>query len=1169
MAKQLKLEVLLAAVDKVTRPLKAINETAGKVSAEFRQTKSKLNELNRQAGMVDGYRKNNSALEATSAKLDNARNKASRLAREFKATENPTKAMKRELDNARSTVKSLDSAKTKLTKTVQEQRQKLEQNGISTKNLAFARSKLRNETKRLNDELAQQKDRLDAVTKQQEHLNKISKTYQKTKELQGRLAVTGAQMAAAGSGTLALMGAPAILSEQQGAAIAAQMGQSELSAEYQLVIKEVYESGAGDGIAGISEAISAVSSSLGSLKNTSQANVVEMTRQALTLSRAYGIDVSRATQTAALLVKNGLAKNANEAFDLMTSSMQSVSKEMRDELPDIIHEYSTSFRALGFSGEHAFNMLVAQAENGKYALDKTGDALKEFTIRGSDMSKASTEAYAALGMNASRASAAVAAGGSEARAVLKQTAERLLAIENPARRANLAISLFGTPLEDLSVDQIPSFLKGLGQMENKLGDTSGSTLELDAALRNNTGDALIQVQRIISGSFMTIIKELSDDIIALVKSFSAWAKENPELLATIAKVSAVIAGLVAVGGALTLTIAGLLGPIAAVRMAFSILQIKTFPGVTVASKVAGKSLLGAGKSALIAAKSTGAKSWSFLTGNIRAATVATAAYKKSNGLLATVMESSKAVLVGLGKTIMSALLPPLSFLKAATIGVTRALIMNPIGAIIAGIAAAGLLIYKFWEPIRAFFIGMWHGIREAFTPVGKAMTEIFSDVGQVLAPLKPLWDGIASVLGTVWRWISLLFKPFQATSEQLDGATNAGRLFGKIFAQVFMFIPKLVIGTVKSVIGIFKTISGAVGAVWDSLKKVFWWSPIGLIVKAFSKAFDWLTNIDWAGIVSGSWESMKTIFKWSPLGLIVRGWRAAFNWMANIDWSGSAASAWDRVKSVFSWSPLAAIRDRFNGAINWMANIDWSGSAASAWDRVKSVFSWSPLENIKNGFNAVLQFLGTLPAKFSQLGSDILSGLINGITGALSKIKDNIVEVASSVSSWFKETLGINSPSKVFMLHGKDTMRGLALGLKGNDEPVKEVNRTSGKLKKAAAGMALTAAISMPVAAEQPKDLIRNIKYNEESLNLLGIQDTVQRIKTREIERTNETRNIDQRSNKQLTQDNRIIISEGAIVIQSGAGADAKDIARQVRLELQRLERERAAENRSKLKDLY
>ena len=454
------------------------------------------------------------------------------------------------------------------------------------------------------------------------------------------------------------------------------------------------------------------------------------------------------------------------------------------------------------------------------------------------------------------------------------------------------------------------------------------------------------------------------------------------------------------------------------------------------------------------------------------------------------MTGSKAALLGVGKAITGAVLAPLKFLKFAIMGVTKALVMNPIGAIIAAIAVAALLIYKYWEPIKAFFIGMWQGIKEAFAPVGELMTDIFSEVGQVLAPLKPLWDGIASVLGKVWGWISQLFKPFQATSENLEGATDAGRSFGKIFASVFLFVPKLVLGAVKMVIGIFKKIPGAVSAVWDGLKKIFWWSPIGLIIKGFTKAFEWLSNIDWGGIAGRAWEAIKTIFSWSPLGLIVRGFTAVFDWLSG------------------------------------------------------------------------------LYSKFFDIGSNILSGLVDGITGALGKVKDGIVEAASSVSSWFKETLGINSPSKVFMLHGDDTMRGLALGLRGNDEPVKEVNRTSGQLKKAAAGMAITAAVSMPVAAEQPADLVRNIKYQEESLNLPGIQDTVQRIQTKEIERTTETQQATQNSKRPVTVESNLNISEGAIVIHAGDKADAREIAQQVRQELQRLERERAAENRSKLRDL-
>ncbi|MEG5754471.1 phage tail tape measure protein, partial [Enterobacter hormaechei] len=87
-----------------------------------------------------------------------------------------------------------------------------------------------------------------------------------------------------------------------------------------------------------------------------------------------------------------LAASSDEAMDLIVSGMQRVSAEMRGEMPEILHEYSTHFRNLGFSGAEAMSLLVDMSKQGKFALDKTGDAIKEFSIRGSDMSKNSVAA---------------------------------------------------------------------------------------------------------------------------------------------------------------------------------------------------------------------------------------------------------------------------------------------------------------------------------------------------------------------------------------------------------------------------------------------------------------------------------------------------------------------------------------------------------------------------------------------------------------------------------------------------------------------------------------------------------------------------------------------------------------------------------------------------------
>ncbi len=75
----------------------------------------------------------------------------------------------------------------------------------------------------------------------------------------------------------------------------------------------------------------------------------------------------------------------------------------------------------------------------------------------------------------------------------------------------------------------------------------------------------------------------------------------------------------------------------------------------------------------------------------------------------------------------------------------------------------------------------------------------------------------------------------------------------------------------------------------------------------------------------------------------------------------------------------------------------------------------------------------TAPAKamFSIIGESIVDGLVAGITGALGKVQDAITGLADSTVGWFKEKLGIASPSRVMMRLGGYTAEGFALGLEG------------------------------------------------------------------------------------------------------------------------------------------
>jgi TP901 family phage tail tape measure protein len=70
--------------------------------------------------------------------------------------------------------------------------------------------------------------------------------------------------------------------------------------------------------------------------------------------------------------------------------------------------------------------------------------------------------------------------------------------------------------------------------------------------------------------------------------------------------------------------------------------------------------------------------------------------------------------------IMTSVGAALRFVGTSLLWVGRALLLNPIGlavTAIAAIAASAFLIYKYWEPIKGFFVGVWDSVKSTFTSV--------------------------------------------------------------------------------------------------------------------------------------------------------------------------------------------------------------------------------------------------------------------------------------------------------------------------------------------------------------------------------------------------------------------------------------------------------------------
>ncbi len=204
MSNDVKLQVLLKAVDQATRPFKSIQTASKALSGDIRDTQKSLRELNGQASRIDGFRKASAQLAVTGQELKKAKQEAAALAIQFRNTEQPTRAQAQAMDAARKSAAALQQKHNSLRQAVQRQRQELSQAGINTRTLAADERRLKTSISETTAQLNRQREALARVSAQQAKLNAVKQRYQAGKELAGNAAAMGAAgVGMATTGTLA------------------------------------------------------------------------------------------------------------------------------------------------------------------------------------------------------------------------------------------------------------------------------------------------------------------------------------------------------------------------------------------------------------------------------------------------------------------------------------------------------------------------------------------------------------------------------------------------------------------------------------------------------------------------------------------------------------------------------------------------------------------------------------------------------------------------------------------------------------------------------------------------------------------------------------------------------------------------------------------------------
>lgn len=211
--------------------------------------------------------------------------------------------------------------------------------------------------------------------------------------------------------------------------------------------------------------------------------------------------------------------------------------------------------------------------------------------------------------------------------------------------------------------------------------------------------------------------------------------------------------------------------------------------------------------------------------------------------------------------------------------------------------------------------------------------------------------------------------------------------------------------------------------------------PIGLLLTA-----GWMVYSNWEGIAGGA----KLL--WEDLTNAVTGlWTRAV---------GVGMALWQGFTGFLGglWASMVTLYQATLQQIATLSDAVWQGiitTATGLWTGFMATLAgiWTTIQT-----TASMAWTG-MSAQFAQFGGWIIDGLIGGITSKLGQLRDTVVGAATSAAQWFKEKLGINSPSRVFTQYGGWISEGAALGIEGGQAGVR------------AAALAMAASAMVPMGA--------------------------------------------------------------------------------------------------------
>ena len=305
-----------------------------------------------------------------------------------------------------------------------------------------------------------------------------------------------------------------------------------------------------------------------------------------------------------------------------------------------------------------------------------------------------------------------------------------------------------------------------------------------------------------------------------------------------------------------------------------------------------------------------------------------------------------------------------------------------------------------------------------------SFTNMLKDMGATIAPdLVLILNKLGALANSIGTWArenqNVVKWGLRVVGVLSALAIGAGAL-GLALASVLgpMMISRFLLARLVLSLGATRTAAATAAQSTGLLARM--WTALG---SALTKVGPWLVRMGpWlAGASKGAWAWGAKLATAVPVVL-------------------RFALALMRLVPVWGWLATAAMM--------WFQN--WEG-IKGGW-----FLLWEDLsQSASNSIRGLVQGLGWVKDQFFAIGGNLMEGMAAGIAAGVGAVANAINGVAESTMAWFREKLGIASPSKVFMQYGGWISEGAALGIQGGQ----------GAVRTAALAMATAATTALPMAA--------------------------------------------------------------------------------------------------------